>query len=214
MKKIKNLSVANIKKIEGMVRREDLDFTDDGNRFRGFSYKGMPITTLRSDDTTYLCIRVDYLDTEFTYKEWMKTEEYRLCDMFNGVSEFDIDELIANLEKVIAKVEEMNAKANEEELDMTEVENAVLNEIARAEDTIEEFKNNFEWYNESHYRLKSLLDYLKSLERNIEVAKSYDFNNFDTNKKRTFVQRLKEYGYVCIAEDNFYIKELKKALNK
>lgn len=214
MKKIKNLSIANIKKIEGMVRREDLDFTDDGNRFRGFSYKGMPITTLRSDNVTYLCIRVDYLETEFTYTEWMKTEEWRLCDKFNGVSEFDIDELIEILEKVIAKVKEMNVKASEEELDMTEVENTIANEIAYAEEAIKEFKDNFLWYNESHYRLKSLLDYLKYLDRNIEVAKSYNFDSLSIQKKRMFVERLREYGYVCIAKDNFYIRELKEALNK
>ena len=87
-KMIKNLTVANIRNIEDMERKEVLDFSDDGNRFRGFSYKGMPITTIRKNDETYLSIRVDYLDNKFTYKEWMKTEEYHLCNEFNGVSEF------------------------------------------------------------------------------------------------------------------------------
>lgn len=111
MKIVKNLTVANIKKIEGMVRREDLDFNDDGNHFRGFEYKGMPITTLRSQDTTYLSIRVDYLKKSFTSNEWYETEEYKLCDEFNGVGEFDLDKLIENLEKVINKVNELNEAA-------------------------------------------------------------------------------------------------------
>ena len=111
MKIVKNLSIANIRKFENFVRREDLDFTDDGNHFKGFSYKGMPITTLRADNTTYLSIRVDYLENEFTYREWMQTEEYKLCDKFNGVSEFDIDELVENIEAILAKVAEMNEAA-------------------------------------------------------------------------------------------------------
>lgn len=115
MKIVKNLSIVNIRKFEGFVRREDLDFADDGNHFKGFSYKGMPITTLRADNTTYLSIRVDYLKNEFTYKEWMQTEEYKLCGKFNGVSEFDIDELVKNVEIIIVKVAKMNeATANKE----------------------------------------------------------------------------------------------------
>ena len=39
MKIVKNLSIANIRKFENFVRREDLDFTDNGNYFRGFLIK-------------------------------------------------------------------------------------------------------------------------------------------------------------------------------
>lgn len=38
MKIVKNLSVVNISKFEGFIRREDLDFADDGKYFKGFSY--------------------------------------------------------------------------------------------------------------------------------------------------------------------------------
>lgn len=133
MKIVKNLSIANIRKFENFVRREDLDFTDDGNHFKGFSYKGMPITTLRADNTTYLSIRVDYLKNEFTYREWMQTEEYKLCNKFNCVSEFDIDELVENIETILAKVAEMNEAAINEEIDMTKVKAALANEIKYAE---------------------------------------------------------------------------------
>ncbi len=123
MTTIKNLTKANIRKIEGMEKRENLDFEDDGNHFKGFSYKGMPITTLRTDDTTYLSIRVDYLNgtNNFTYDEWRGTEEYNLTDEFNGVSEIDLDKLLDNLERIIAKVNELNAKFENEEIDITQV---------------------------------------------------------------------------------------------
>lgn len=212
-KMIKNLTVANIKKIEGMVRREDLDFSDDGNRFRGFSYKGMPITTLRRNDETYLAIRVDYLENEFTSKEWMNTEEYRLADEFNGVFEICLDKLIENLEKIITKVAQMNEEAKAEEIDTTKVEARLVEEIEYAKSVVEEFKKNFKWYEADFYKVKCLIDYLKSEEREIEFAESIDFNSMSGKEKRIHVERLNEYGYVKIRKDGFYIKEMLKAMN-
>jgi hypothetical protein len=212
MKIVKNLSIANIRKFENFVRREDLDFTDDGNYFKGFSYKGMPITTLRADNTTYLSIRVDYLENEFTYREWMQTEEYKLCDKFNGVSEFDIDELVENIEVILAKVAEMNKAAMNEEIDMTKAKTALANEIEYAEQVVENFKNNFKWYEASEYELKRLINYLKSEEREIKRAKEMDFNAMSRKQKKEIVERLINYGYVAIDVDGFYLRELSNAI--
>ncbi len=217
MKMVKNLSVANIKKIEGFVRREDLDFSDDGNRFRGFEYKGMPITTLRSHDETYLSIRVDYLENKsFTHNEWYKTEEYKLCDEFNGVGEFDLDKLIENLEKVIAKVNELNEKANNEEINIDEVKKAAKNEIEMAKKVIDDFTNNFKWFLPSvnTYKISSLKNYMTSLLGRIDKLENTDFDNLPIRRKKEYVERLNTYGYVEIAETNFYIEELKEAIEK
>lgn len=214
MKIVKNLTVANIRKYEGFERREDLDFADDGNYFRGFSYKGMPITTLRTDNTTYLCIRVDYLeDLQFTYKAWMETEEWKLCDEFNGVSEFDIDELIKNLEAVIAKVKEMNAQAKAETVDTTAIEAAVAKEIRVAEEIVDIFKKNFKWYDCPTNKLTALIGYMKSAEKEIESAKAIDFTKMDNRQKREANERLAQYGYVRIRKDSFYLTQLVQAFN-
>lgn len=212
MKIVKNLSVANISKFEGFVRREDLDFTDDGNYFRGFSYKGMPITTLRTDNTTYLCVRADYPENEFTYKEWMQTEEYRLCDKFNGVSEFDIDELVENIEIILAKVAEMNEVAINEEIDMTEAKVALADEIEYAEKAVENFKNNFKWYEAGEYKLRWLIDCLKSEEQEIKRAKETDLDTMPKRQKRKIAERLTNYGYVAIKKDSFYLREMSNAI--
>lgn len=212
MKIVKNLTIANIRKIEGFIRRQDLDFADDGNYFRGFSYKGMPITTLRTDNTTYLCVRVDYLENEFTYKEWMQTEEYKLCDKFNGVSEFDIDELLEDIETILTKVTEMNENAMNEEIDMTEVKIALANEIEHAEQVVENFKNNFKWYDAEHYELKTLVAYLKSQEQKIKTAKGMDVDATSIRQKKEMVQRLNDYGYVMINKNGFYLSEMTKAI--
>lgn len=214
MKMVKNLTVANIKKIEGMVRREDLDFADDGNRFRGFEYKGMPITTLRSGDTTYLSIRVDYLNNDFTWREWRKTEEYNLCDEFNGVSEFDLDKLVENLEKVIAKVEDLNIEALKEEINTDEVEEAIAKEIKMAEEIVEDFKANFKWYNVESYELKMYVDCLKATEKYIARAKVKNIKALDNRAKKELVERLNEYGYVEFRKNDFYLEKMKEALTK
>lgn len=214
MKIVKNLSVANIRKYEGFERREDLDFSDDGNYFRGFSYKGMPITTLRTDDVTYLCIRPDYLENKFTYKDWMKTAECGLCDDFNGVPQFDMDVLVENLEKVIAKVEEMNAAAEAEVIDMTEVVDALFNEVVMAENIVNNFKANFKWYDAPSHKLTRLVRYMKSVEEEIARVNAIKVNELTNKQKKEMVQRLSEYGYVKIRKDSFYLNELVEAINE
>lgn len=215
MKMITGLTKANIKNT-GIELAPQHDFTDDGNRFRGFIYKGMPMTQCRADGECYLTIRVDYLDNDFDYKEWMKTEEFVLEDEFNGVSQFDLDKLIENLEKIIAKVNEMNAAAKNEELDMTPVKEALKTEIEYAESVVNEFKSNFKWYDADGYKLRSLVDYLKSEEKEIAHAKDL-LKNADTLEKK--IQRhmligLKEYGYVEIRSNSFYLNQMKEALAK
>lgn len=215
MKMIKNLSKANIKNYEGFERREDLDFSDDGNYFRGFSYKGMPITTLRSGDTTYLSIRVDYLNYEdgikFTYKDWMKTEERHLEDEFNGVYEFDMDKLIENLEKIIAKVNEMNEAAEAEVIDTTAIVDALFDEIMMAEKIINDFKANCKWYEIDGYKLKNLVSYMKSAEAEVARANAIKVNELTKKQQKEMIQRLNEYGFVVIRKDGFYLTELVEA---
>lgn len=216
---VKNLTVANIKKYDGFERREDLDFADDGNRFRGFSYKGMPITTLRSnsDNTTYLSIRVDYLENEFTYNEWIETEEYALCHKYNGVAGFDMDELIEDLEKVIAKVKEMNKKARNEVIEMKDIvklEVRLNEEIGMAESVINLAKRNFKWYEASEFEMKQMMEYFNIVNKNIESAKSLHFRKMENKDFRFWKERLEKYGYLKLKEDNYFLVEMEKMLNK
>lgn len=214
-KMITGLTKANIKGT-GIELAPEYDFTDDGNRFRGFIYKGMPMTQCRADGECYLAIRVDYLDNEFTCKEWMKTKEYKLEDEFNGVSQFDLDKLIENLEKIIAKVNEMNAAAKAEELNMDPVREALEDEIKYAESVVVEFKTNFKWYDANSYELRSLVDYLKSEEREIANAKTMldELDELKTQRQRQLIENLREYGYVKIASNGYYLNQMKKAIAK
>ena len=213
---IKSLTVANIKKIEGMVRREDLDFNDDGNRFRGFAYKGMPITQCVADGTTYLSIRVDYLHNNFTHKEWSVSNGYRLEDEFNGVSSIDVDKLIANLEAIIAEVNEMNEKAANEVLDLKEVKQALRDEIMYAEDVVFDFKRNFKWYETESYKLNSLIKCMNSAIAEINKTKKTleEIDAVEKIRQRRMIECLKDFGYVAISKDNYYLRNMMEALHK
>lgn len=209
---IKNLNKNIVKKNIGFNLREDLNFSDDGNYFRGFDYKGLPITTLRSDDITYLSVRVDYLNKTFTFDDWRKTEEYKLEDEFNGVSEVDLDKLIDNCERILAKVAELEEKAQNEVIDMTPVKERAHEEIALIDETADEVKANLKWWELDSYKLRYAQDYLKSLLNYKKWLTDEYLDGFSQAQKRSAVQRLNNYGYVQLKADNFYIEQLKEML--
>lgn len=214
MRIVKNINQQVIRHYEGFEVREDLNFRDDGNYFRGYAYKGMPITTLRADGTTYLAVRVDYLDNNFTTHEWLHTPEYYLAEEFNGVAEVDMDKLVENLEKIIAKVAELNANAEAEVIDTDAIQTALDAEVAYAEQVVEDFKHNFKWYEVSSYKLNQLADYLKSQERENARCKAMKISEQSVRIQRDLRERLNKYGYVMIRKDSFYLEQMLEAMSK
>lgn len=207
-KMVTGLTKANIRNT-GIELSPEHDFTDDGNRFRGFIYKGIPMTQCRADGECYLAIRIDYLDNQFTWKEWSKTNEYKLEDKFNGVSEFDMEELIENLEKIIAKRDEMNAKASAEEIDMTEITRKVFKEIQDRSQFIYQVQTTLKWWKLREYDLRNAGRYLESLIKELDKVKAINFNDLDRVDKMKYVESLRDYGYVCMDPNGFYVKQLK-----
>lgn len=98
---------------KNIIRRKDLDFTDDGTRFNFYSYKdtvGFHVT--RWQDNVFICIRIDYtheVDNELPYiphKEYQSWEAYKVCDEFNYVKndEVDLERFYTNLESVFQAI--------------------------------------------------------------------------------------------------------------
>ena len=213
MKMVKSLTKANAAKY-GIDVREDLNFTDDGNRFRGFSYKGMPMTQCVFQGKCYLSIRVDYLENNFTYKEWMQTKEDALCDEFNGVSEFDIEKLIENLEKVIAKVNEMNSNCEVDEAEIKQGIEIVKEEIFVIEEAIFEAAHT-SWWRISECKLKRAADYMKSLERKANEGYKLieGIENESIRNKKHFIEKVRNVKSCKILGGEFYMSELKELLD-
>lgn len=213
MKMVKSLTKANATKY-GIDVREDLNFNDDGNRFRGFSYKGMPMTQCVSHGECYLSIRVDYLKNNFTCKEWMQTEESNLCDEFNGVNEFDIEKLIENLEKVIAKVNEMNSNCKVNETEIKQGIEIVKEEISEIEEAIFEAAN-ASWWRISEYKLKRAADYMRSLERKANEGYKLieGIENESIRNKKRFIEKVRNVKNYKILGGEFYMSKLKELLD-
>ena len=209
MKMIKNLNMNIVKKNIGFNRREDLDFEDDGNHFKGYDYKGLPITTLRSDGSTFLAIREDYLDNNFTFDDWRETEEYKLTDEFNYCSEVDLDKLIENCERVMKKIDEMNKQVASEKIDTSEAKERIAEEIIMVRSLICEVKMNLEWWNLRDYDLKRAANMLRSEERTLKRLQDLDFDSMEIKQKRAIVQNCRKYGYVEFKKDDYYARELR-----
>lgn len=175
MKTVKNLSVANIKGTN-FVRCEDLDFSDDGNRFKVYFYKGLRITTLYSAGSVYCYVHADYDKKNIPWEIWSKTEEYQLCDKYNGTEELiDLDDLANICERVIAKLDSL--KAELENTDVSEQKEKVFVILKNEEKELENFiekAENFNWFKSfmadklSDWDMKNVKYYLKSTKQDLK----------------------------------------------
>ena len=87
-------------------RREDMDFKDDGTRFRFYFYKGvLPVSTTTGFGNLYCAIRLDYLGKKYAdYKV-----DDAILDEFNGIP---TAEACAKKEKFIENCEYIAKKYN------------------------------------------------------------------------------------------------------
>ena len=169
---MKTITENRIKGIEGFRRAPEHDFTDDGSRFIGFEYKGLPLTQHRSSQYgTYLSFRVDYISHKkgFTYDDYSNTSWYPLCDKYNGVTELpELEEIIKDLEVVVAGIKELEEKVNNEVIDYSKVVERAKFEKKIAEECIANFKEKFEWWNcKSDWDLRKARDYMNSLQNQV-----------------------------------------------
>lgn len=204
----------------GFIRRKDLDFSDDGNYFRGYEYAGMPISYLADGDQRYISVRWDYLDHEFTFYDFKDFEEYRLCDKFNGVSveDVDLDELKDICVKVAKKIKELNETVLNETIDIEPLCKRLDKESALILQVTEEFKKEFKWWAVSKYQLSWLAGYLKdALDERSRVEKLHEDminGDVDCRSLRHYAETYKMYGYVMTKNDDFYLREMQKALKE
>lgn len=213
MKMIKKLTKTN-GTTYGIQAAPEYDFSDDGNKFRGFIYKGLPMTQCYADGVCYLDIRVDYLKTNFTYSEWMATDEYQLCDEFNGTGEeFDIEKLVENLEKILAKVNEMNQDVKISKDELEGVKNITFLEVQAIESFLNNVRTNFKWWTAKSYILTTVADYCNSLE-NLTRRGWTIINTLDTMEvkaKKEYIEKAKRAINNCkykILGGDFYMEQI------
>jgi len=205
MKLVKSLTVANTKGT-AIERCEKIDFTDDGNRFTGWIYKGLAISQCASKaDGTFLSFRPDYAgDLEnnnltvfkFTtpWEFYHMEQTYNLRDKYNGVREFDMDELIADLDTYVDWMKDVEIRWNATDVDVEKCNEVVEKEVNEAKRKLAEFRANFDWMSADNYILRDFRNYYKQL--------TYICNNANRNVTKEEVykrlQRLEKYGYAYV----------------
>ena len=201
----------------GWIHRSDLDFRDDGTKFKGFEHtSGMIATYTKANGEYYLALRLDYLDG-LTYQEYSKMDSYRLADEFNGVTEIDPDKVTQN---AITMMQEYNAvlkEANEHVVDMQKLINAAENELELVYRVLYDSNIGIDDLEEvDAYELNRLRDYRKSLKTDAETKLNrLATSQYSQKELRNLEERLDRYGYLTVNEkDSFYIKEIKRIVSK
>lgn len=77
----------------GFIRREDIDFNDDGNRFKGYEYHGIVVTYIRYQDHAYINFRYDYDPIYEGYSRLDDAQKQAVRAVFNELNGIAIDEL-------------------------------------------------------------------------------------------------------------------------
>lgn len=196
----------------GFIRREEKDFSDDGNRFKILEYKNLEISYLKDKEDYFLSIRIPRSGKNYIYDDYKDKDWYKECDKYNYCQEIDPDDVVRICERAIKGIEELESQPKEE-IDTTDLKKRKEEEIKMGQIALNEFRESNVIYNiKSEYKCKWLLDYYHSLEREIENLRNMDFDNMEYSilkEKRNF---LKNSGYIYIKEDSFYIRELYKAI--
>lgn len=209
--KIKGLTKANIAKL-GIELAPQYDFTDDGNRFRGFIYKDMPLTQCRADGDCYLSIRIDYLENDFTFDEWKEAGGLALEDKFNGVTEFDIEDLISTLEAVIKLREDLNAQCTApSERDWERWEERVHTEVTEIYSLLDKVKKELPWWEMRSSKLNCIIEYMKTIEARIKWTTVEHIKELNICQQRKEIHKLNT-NKTLLGLD-WYIERLKEEIS-
>lgn len=202
---IKSVTENRIKNIEGFVYLPQYNFSDDGNRFTMWMYKGIPFSQHRdSRYGTFIYLRYDYLPTmkkdgltditmDASWEVWSKTEAYKLGNKFNGVDDFELEDLMNTIEEYREGIIAVSKKFAEASIDVEPLKKAIANEIAEVKKILEDSKANFDWLNASDYAIKEFRDGYKITEKKIATA----YDDLKTKSKAyDLAQQYARKGYV------------------
>lgn len=201
----------------GFERAPDLDFTDDGNRFTGYTWKGkVPLTQCTDSTNIYLSVDTSALlaDKNIPYEFWSKYPEYELADEFNGVPKpIDIEKLAANCEAVwnsIQKAHEdfKNTGYPDLEAHMEDLENAIMS-------SEELLKQDTNWF-ELGFSEKGVAEAFR-LYKNLKASVKRDTELLKSMKDKTLVKseayRLSQLEASKVNRSVYYLDHLLDLIN-
>lgn len=176
----------------GAVRRPEMDFSDDGTRFKMYDYKGILFTYAYDADYVYISATISR-QGDFIYDDYKDLEIHKLADEFNGVSDVDIEKLKDNLEKIKVGVEELKVKVSKYVPDFELLERAHESNLDYLRDTVKRVENGeLKWWKLSDYELTQAKKYytyiLNSLNSKRDFRKEFNSNPANIRRIESYIK--------------------------
>lgn len=203
----------------GFIRKESEDFSDDGNRFTGYTISSnsrLRVTKLVSDGRAYLS--ADMNGNKLDYTEYSKLPHYNCVWDYNGIdlnklTEEDLVDFYNACVEYEKEYLEAEAKVSFPSIEDVKLQCETINAIRKAE--IDEVSVLLEraavrfLLEADRYELGRLRDYYNSLSKRFFNVDEYPQTIQKSNYGRNFIKPTNSD-----LQPSFYYKELMKILNK
>lgn len=202
--------------MRGWKRREDLDFRDDGTKFKAFEYtNGLIATYTKGYGEYYLALRVDYIG-DLVWEEYSQMDSYKLADEFNGVTDIDADKVCQNAVEIMNEYKKVLEEVQNKEIDMARLFKQIDKEKIIVERLLEESNLTLDDLDKlDSYDVKRLREYRQNIKRDIDSKIDYLVEERYTHTQlRQMEYRLDRCGYLVINMDGYYIKTIKQIIAK
>nr|DAG27921.1 MAG TPA: hypothetical protein [Caudoviricetes sp.] len=194
--------------IPGVTRDREGDFTDDGNRFQAYLYKGLiPITYLRSGSDVYITIAFHHLEN-INYEEYKEFPSYKHVDDFNGVSVANFDPQVFKKNLDAAYDDVTTFLGNVQEVDPQQLEDRikVINKACKEyEEKVKQYikDNALNIMKIPDYQFRRLKSYVISASnrtadaiRDASAASKRDFMSTDIEKLKQRISSSWNFKYI------------------
>lgn len=194
--------------IPGVTRDREGDFTDDGNRFQAYLYKGLiPITYLRSGSDVYISIAFHHLEN-INYEEYKEFPSYKHVDDFNGVSVANFDPQVFKKNLDAAYDDVTTFLGNVQEVDPQQLEDRikVINKACKEyEEKVKQYikDNALNIMKIPDYQFRQLKSYVISASnrtadaiRDASAASKRDFMSTDIEKLKERISSSWNFKYI------------------
>jgi hypothetical protein len=194
--------------IPGVTRDREGDFTDDGNRFQAYLYKGLiPITYLRSGSDVYISIAFHHLEN-INYEEYKEFPSYEHVNDFNGVSVANFDPQVFKKNLDAAYDDVTTFLGNVEEVDPQQLEDRikVINKACKEyEEKVKQYikDNALNIMKIPDYQFRQLKSYVISASnrtadaiRDASAASKRDFMSTDIEKLKQRISSSWNFKYI------------------
>ena len=194
--------------IPGVTRDREGDFTDDGNRFQAYLYKGLiPITYLRSGSDVYITIAFHHLEN-INYEEYKEFPSYKHVDDFNGVSVANFDPQVFKKNLDAAYDDVTTFLGNVQEVDPQQLEDRikVINKACKEyEEKVKQYikDNALNIMKIPDYQFRQLKSYVISASnrtadaiRDASAASKRDFMSTDIEKLKQRISSSWNFKYI------------------